>query len=302
MITYKKNKIIKRFKRSVVAIGNFDGLHLGHKKVLNQARKKAKENKCKFGVVTFEPLPVMFFNKKIKNHRINNIKQKIDQLKKLKVDFLKIIKFNKKFSNLSPNKFIENILYKNLNCKFIFVSKNFKFGKKRKGDIHKLKEKEKVFYYKTIITKPLKKTNKILSSTFIRSEISKGKVNVAKKLLGREWSVEGKVIKGEQRGRKIGFPTCNLKLNDYILPKLGVYSVSVLINKSKKKGIANIGYRPTFRGKSLILEVNIFGLNKNLYKKTIVVNFIKFIRPEKKFKNIRELKIQIKKDIKKAKN
>ena len=302
MITYKKNKIIKRFKRSVVAIGNFDGLHLGHKKVLNQARKKAKENKCKFGVVTFEPLPVMFFNKKIKNHRINNIKQKIDQLKKLKVDFLKIIKFNKKFSNLSPNKFIENILYKNLNCKFIFVSKNFKFGKKRKGDIHKLKEKEKVFYYKTIITKPLKKTNKILSSTFIRSEISKGKVNVAKKLLGREWSIEGKVIKGEQRGRKIGFPTCNLKLNDYILPKLGVYSVSVLINKSKKKGIANIGYRPTFRGKSLILEVNIFGLNKNLYKKTIVVNFIKFIRSEKKFKNIRELKIQIKKDIKKAKN
>ena len=302
MITYKKNKIIKRFKRSVVAIGNFDGLHLGHKKVLNQARKKAKENKCKFGVVTFEPLPVMFFNKKIKNHRINNIKQKIDQLKKLKVDFLKIIKFNKKFSNLSPNKFIENILYKNLNCKFIFVSKNFKFGKKRKGDIHKLKEKEKVFSYKTIITKPLKKTNKILSSTFIRSEISKGKVNVAKKLLGREWSIEGKVIKGEQRGRKIGFPTCNLKLNDYILPKLGVYSVSVLINKSKKKGIANIGYRPTFRGKSLILEVNIFGLNKNLYKKTIVVNFIKFIRPEKKFKNIRELKIQIKKDIKKTKN
>ena len=302
MITYKKNKINKRFKRSVVAIGNFDGLHLGHKKVLNQARKKAKETKCKFGVVTFEPLPVMFFNKKIKNHRINNIKQKTDQLKKLKVDFLNIIKFNRKFSNLSPDKFIENILYKNLNCKFIFVSKNFKFGKKRKGDIHKLKEKEKVFSYKTIITKPLKKTNKILSSTFIRSEISKGKVNVAKKLLGREWSVEGKVIKGEQRGRKIGFPTCNLKLNDYILPKLGVYSVSVLINKSKKKGIANIGYRPTFRGKSLILEVNIFGLNKNLYKKTIVVNFIKFIRPEKKFKNIRELKIQIKKDIKKTKN
>tara|TARA_Y100001970_G_C14213051_1_gene848023 strand:+ start:239 stop:1147 length:909 start_codon:yes stop_codon:yes gene_type:complete len=302
MITYKKNKINKRFKRSVVAIGNFDGLHLGHKKVLNQARKKAKETKCKFGVVTFEPLPVMFFNKKIKNHRINNIKQKTDQLKKLKVDFLNIIKFNRKFSNLSPDKFIENILYKNLNCKFIFVSKNFKFGKKRKGDIHKLKEKEKVFSYKTIITKPLKKTNKILSSTFIRSEISKGKVNVAKKLLGREWSVEGKVIKGEQRGRKIGFPTCNLKLNDYILPKLGVYSVSVLINKSKKKGIANIGYRPTFRGKSLILEVNIFGLNKNLYKKTIVVNFIKFIRSEKKFKNIRELKIQIKKDIKKTKN
>jgi len=302
MIVYKKLQVGKKFKNSVVAIGNFDGLHLGHKKVLNQARKKAKIYKYKFGIVTFEPLPVMFFNKNIKNHRINNIEQKIEQLKELKVDFLNIIKFNKKFSNFSSDKFIKNILCKNLDCKFIFVSKNFRFGKNREGDINKLKKNERFFSYKTIITKPLKKNNKVLSSSFIRSEITKGKVNNVSKLLGRPWAVVGKVVKGKQRGRKIGFPTCNIELNDYILPKLGVYSVNVEIKKIKKKGIANIGYRPTFRGKSLILEVNIFGLNRNLYTKTIKVNFIRFIRPEKKFKNIKELKIQIKRDIKIAKN
>ena len=113
--------------------------------------------------------------------------------------------------------------------------------------------------------------------------------------------MEGRVIKGEQRGRKIGFPTCNIKLNSYIIPKLGVYSVQVQINKLKKRGIANIGYRPTFSGKSLLLEVNIFGIKKNLYKKILNISFIKFIRAEKKFKNINQLKDQIKKDIISAK-
>tara|TARA_A100001011_G_scaffold399390_1_gene507783 strand:+ start:2949 stop:3857 length:909 start_codon:yes stop_codon:yes gene_type:complete len=301
MIIYKNLNIKKKFKRSVIAIGNFDGLHLGHKKVLKQAKTKAKKLRCKFGVMTFEPLPVMFFNKKLKNHRINNLSQKINQIKKLKIDFINFVKFNRKFSKLSPKQFIERVLYKNLNCKFIFVSKNFRFGKNREGDIFQLKKNEKFFSYKTIITQPFKKKNRVLSSSLIRSKISEGDVSSANKLLGRPWSVEGRVIKGKQRGRKIGFPTCNVKLNDYILPKLGVYSVNVHVNKIKRKGIANIGYRPTFRGKSLILEVNIFRLKKNLYKKIIKVSFIKFIRPERKFKNIEELKVQIKKDIKIAK-
>ena len=131
----------------------------------------------------------------------------------------------------------------------------------------------------------------------IRKNISKGKINVASKLLGRKWSIIGKVIKGKKRGRKIGFPTCNIDLKNYIVPKLGVYSVIVETKNFKKKGIANIGYRPTFNGSKLLLEVNIFGINLNLYKKTIKVIFIKFIRPEKKFKGFKELKQQIKKDI-----
>ncbi len=299
MKIYKNLK--KNLKKSVIAIGNFDGVHLGHQKVLKEARLKAKKNNLNFGVVSFEPVPVMFFNKNIKNHRINNYDQKVEYLKKISPNFLRIIKFNKKFSNYEPKKFIQKIIYNNLNAKFVFVSKNFRFGKGRKGDIYTLKKFEKYFNYKTIISSPLKKDKKILSSTIIRKKISLGKVKEVSNLLGRPWCIKGLVIKGEQRGRKIGFPTCNINLKEYVIPRLGVYSVKIKIGKKLKKGIANIGYRPTFSGKSILLEVNIFGINSNLYKRMIIVNFIKFIRKEKKFKNINELRSQISKDIKKAK-
>jgi riboflavin kinase/FMN adenylyltransferase len=152
-----------------------------------------------------------------------------------------------------------------------------------------------------IVTIPQKKREKIVSSTLIRKIIYKGRVEEAEKLLGRPWCVEGKVIRGDQRGRKIGFPTCNIKLNSYTLPKLGVYAVQVEIDNIKKRGIANIGYRPTFNGKTLLLEVNIFGIKRNLYKKILKISFIKFVRAENKFKDINQLKAQIKKDIINAK-
>ena len=301
MIVYNNLNIKKIHKSSVVAIGNFDGLHLGHKKVLKEAQAKAKRNKLKFGMITFEPLPLMFFDKKIKNYRINSNFQKQYFLKKLKLDFLIIIKFNKSFSNLSAKDFIKKIIFTKLKCRYIFVSKNFRFGKKRKGNINTLKNYEKNYFYTTIITNPYKKKKKLISSTLIRKIISKGNVKAAGGLLGRNWSIIGKVIKGERRGRKIGFPTCNIELKNYTIPKLGVYSVIVQTKYFRKKGIANIGYRPTFNGSKLLLEVNIFGINLNLYKKTIEVCFIKFIRAEKKFKGIKELKHQIKKDISIAK-
>ena len=301
MIVYKNLNIKKIHKSSVVAIGNFDGLHLGHQKVLKEAKIKAKKEKLKFGLITFEPVPTMFFNKKIKNHRINSLSQKIYFLKKNKLDFLIVINFNKSFSNLSAEKFIKKILFKKLKSKYIFVSRNFKFGKKRLGNIDTLKNFEEKYFYKTIITTPYEKKNKIISSSLIRKIIHKGQMQEVKKLLGRTWCVEGEVIRGEQRGRKIGFPTCNIRLNSYTIPKIGVYAVEVKINNLKKKGIANIGYRPTFNGKSLLLEVNIFGIKKNLYKKILKISFINFIRAEKKFKNINQLKAQIKKDIISAK-
>ena len=302
MIVYKNLNIKKKHKDSVIAIGNFDGLHVGHQKVLKEARQRAKSKKLKFGLITFEPVPTMFFNKDIKNHRINNLNQKIYFLKKIKLDFLVIINFNKTFSNLSAESFVRKIIYDKLKCKYIFISRNFRFGKKRLGDINTLKNLEKKYLYKTLVTTPHKKKNKIISSSLIRKIIQKGKIKEVEKFLGRPWSVEGEVIKGEQRGRLIGFPTCNIKLNSYTIPKLGVYSVQVKVDNLKKKGIANIGYRPTFNGKTLLLEVNIFGLKRNLYKKTLKVSFINFIRSEKKFKNINQLKSQIKKDIISAKN
>ena len=176
-------------------------------------------------------------------------------------------------------------------------SLSFKFGKKRLGDINTLERFKKKYSYKIIITTPYQKNKKIISSTLIRKNITKGNFDSVRKFLGRSWAIKGEVIRGEKRGRKIGFPTCNIKWASYALPKLGVYGVIVETKEFKKKGIANIGYRPTFNGKTLLLEVNIFGIKTNLYKKILKVSFIKFIRPEKKFKDISELKDQIKKDI-----
>ena len=301
MKIYKNPTLVQKHRNGVIAIGNFDGLHLGHQKVINEAKRKAKKNKIPFGAITFEPVPVMFFNKKIKNHRINSLEQKKEQLKKFKLDFLIIIKFNKKFSSQSAEEFIKKIIFKKTKCKFLYVSKNFKFGFKRQGNIKTLKKFEKIYNFRNIITKPFKKNNKTISSTFIRKKIRSGKIVEINKLLNRRWTVVGKVIKGQRRGRKIGFPTCNLKLNDYVVPKLGVYAVKVKSNNFIKNGIANVGYRPTFNGKNLLLETNIFGINKNLYNKEISVSFKRFIRSEKKFRNLKYLKKQIQLDIKQAK-
>ena len=301
MKIYKNANLNNKHLNGVIAIGNFDGLHLGHQKVINEARLKAKKLKLPLGVMTFEPVPVMFFKKNLKDHRINSLQQKISQLEKLKLDFLVIIKFNKRFSSLTAEQFIKKIINEKTKCKFLYVSKNFKFGHKRKGNIQTLKKFEKIFNYKNIITKPLKKNKKTISSTFIRKKIRAGKIELINKLLNRNWCVEGKVIKGKKRGHKIGFPTCNMSLSSYVIPKLGVYAVKVSIKGLIKNGIANIGYRPTFNGQSLLLETNIFGIYKNLYNKVISVSFKKFIRSEKKFKNFEYLKKQIQLDIKRAK-
>ncbi len=301
MKIYNNPSLDQKHCNGVIAIGNFDGLHLGHQKVITEAKRKAEKNKIPFGAMTFEPVPVMFFNKKIKNHRINSLQQKKQQLKKFKLDFLIIIKFNKKFSSQSAEEFIKKIIFEKTKCKFLYVSKNFKFGFKRQGNIKTLKRFEKKYNFKNIVTKPFKKNNKTISSTFIRKKIRLGKIVEINKLLNRNWTVVGKVIKGQRRGHKIGFPTCNLKLNDYVVPKLGVYAVKVQSNNFIKNGIANVGYRPTFNGQNLLLETNIFGINKNLYNKEISISFKKYIRPEKKFRNLKYLKKQIKFDIKQAK-
>ena len=301
MKIYKNANLNKKHRKGVIAIGNFDGIHLGHQKVINEARKEAKSKKLPFGIITFEPVPVMYFNPKIKNHRINSLEQKKIQLKKLKLDFLIIIKFNKIFSSLTAEKFIKEIIYNKTKCSFLYVSKNFKFGYKRRGNIQTLKKYEKLYNFKSLITRPYKKNKKIISSTLIREKIINGKIREANTLLNREWNIKGKVIKGRQLGRKIGFPTCNLQLNDYIVPRNGVYAVKVKGSNFNKKGIANVGFRPTFNGKKLLLETNIFGIDKNLYNKEIDISFKKFIRREKKFKDLEHLKKQIKIDIKKAK-
>ena len=300
---YKNFSVSKNHKNSILLIGNFDGLHIGHQKLLNFAKKYKKKYKIKIGVLTFDPIPKMFFNKKLKNFKISNLNQKINSFEKFKIDFVIIKKFDKKFSKINYIKFIDNILSKKLRPKYIFVSNNFRFGNKREGNVNKLKFFEKKYNFKIINPKPLKKKTKIISSTLIRKLISNGKINIVNRYLDLNWSIDGKVSIGRKMGRKIGFPTCNIKLNDYVIAKPGVYAVNILINKNKKllRGIANLGYRPTFNQKEILLEVHIFNFSRNLYNKHLTIEFIDFIRKEKKFKNINQLKKQINLDIRKAK-
>ena len=300
---YKNFSVSKNHKNSILLIGNFDGLHIGHQKLFNFAKKYKKKYKIKIGVLTFDPMPKMFFDKKLKNFKISNLNQKINSFEKFKIDFVVIKKFDKKFSKINYIKFIDSILSKKLRPKYIFVSNNFRFGNKREGNVNKLKFFEKKYNFKIINPKPLKKKTKIISSTLIRKLISNGKINIVNKYLDRNWSIDGKVSVGRKMGRKIGFPTCNIKLNDYVIAKPGVYAVNILINKNKKllRGIANLGYRPTFNQKEILLEVHIFNFSRNLYNKHLTIEFIDFIRKEKKFKNINQLKKQINLDIRKAK-
>ena len=296
---YNNFNIQNYHKRSIILIGNFDGLHLGHRKLFNLAKKYKKKYYSKIGVLTFEPMPKMYFNKNIKNFRISSQKQKISLLKKFNVDFIIIKKFNKNFSKTQSIHFIKKILADRLNAKFIFVSNNFRFGNKREGDVKQLIKLENNYNYKIINPKPLVDKKKIVSSTLIRKYLQKSKLDKANKLLGRSWSIEGKVQKGRKLGKKIGFPTANIDIKDYILACPGVYSVKVRINKNHKylKGIANLGYRPTFGGKKILLEVHLLNFSGNLYNKYLTVDFIRFIRKEKKFKNVDQLKKQIKVDL-----
>jgi len=303
-LTYYKNfNIKKNHQKSIILIGNFDGVHLGHQKLFDSAKKYKKKENLKIGVVTFDPIPKMFFNKKLKNYRISNLNQKLNIFKKFKVDFVINKKFDKKFSKIKCNKFISEIIYKKLNPKIIFVSTNFKFGNKREGDVKLLKLLEKKYNYKIINPPTLKKKNKTISSSLIRKLLIDGKLNLANNYLNRNWSIEGVVKKGRSIGKKIGFPACNIDIENYVIAKPGVYAVKVNILNSNKilKGIANLGYRPTFNQKKILLEVNIFNFSRNLYNKKLTVEFIKFIRGEKKFKGIDQLRKQIKLDLKRAK-
>ena len=300
---YNNFEIAKNHKGSIILIGNFDGVHLGHQKLFKLAKSYKKKYNSKIGVINFDPMPKMFFNKSLNNFRLSSNNQKHNLLNNLGVDFIVTKKFDKTFSKTKSINFIKNILSKRLEARFIFVSNNFRFGNKREGDVKFLVQHQEKYNYQVIKPKPLLIEKKIVSSSLIRSFLEKGFLERANKLLSRKWSIDGMVQKGRQVGKKIGFPTCNIDIKDYVLAKPGVYAVRVLRknNLNILKGIANLGYRPTFNQKKILLEVHLFNFSGNLYNKQLSVEFLKFIRKEKKFKNINKLKSQIKLDLKIAK-
>ena len=303
MKIFNNTTIPKNYKGSAIAIGNFDGIHKGHQKVFQKTKNFAKKNKIKFGVMTFTPLPIMFFNKKIKNYRLVSENYKLKLIEQYGVDFVINVKFNKKFSRIEANDFVKKIIFKKIQPKLLSVSNNFKFGRNRKGNVNLLKKLGHRYKYRLLKIRAFKYNNSIVSSTRIRKCLQSGKIHLANKLLSRTWFIDGVVRKGKRLGRKLGYRTCNIFIQNYIYPKAGIYAVKVGMEKKNKilGGVAYLGSRPTFGGKNIFLEINIFGTKENLYKKRLTIYFQKFIRKDQKFRNPAQLISKMNKDVISAK-
>lgn len=293
---------IKKFKRPVLAIGVFDGLHLGHRFVIKKTVKQAKRIRGISIVMTFYPHPNHVLRPARYLPFLVSLKHRLKLIESLKVDVCIVVDFTKNFSNLSAQDFVERFIIKNIRPQEIFVGSNFTFGKSRGGHVGLLKKLGDFYGFKTREIAPFKLSGKIISSTLIRSLIKKGNLKKAGLFLGRPVSILGKVIKGEKRGRVLGFPTANISVSFEVMPYSGVYAVKIVFKKRKFLGIAFIRKQSPFK-KNLksALEVHIFNFKENLYGQEIEVEFYKKIRPEKRFKNSDALKKQIENDAQEVK-
>ena len=282
-------------KSKVVLIGNFDGIHLGHQKLISKAKKIAEQKKQKLVLITFNPHPREIINN-IQMDLILPYKEKKLLLKNYGIDKIDEIKFTNKLSKLSAEEFVKEYIYKAHNPSDIVIGKNFKFGHKARGDAKLLKDSlSKKVKVHSIDIKRL--DSLVISSSEIKKLISKGNIDKVNKLLGRNYHISGKVIHGEKRGRLIGFPTTNLSTEWNFLPKKGVYVSKVVISDKSYQSITNIGVRPTFNANSLQIESHIFDFNKNVYGKKIKIYFLARIRSEKKFETVEKLIENITKDV-----
>ena len=277
----------------VLTIGNYDGIHLGHQDLINQLLIKSKEKKIESAIMIFEPHPREFFTPKDAPSRITSLREKIEYFQTKKIDRIYVVKFDKKFSNMSGDNFISK-LKNQISTQFILVGEDFRFGSNREFGTNDLLKSS----IEISILKEVKNNNKRVSSTHVREALSSGDLNLAKILLGRDYCISGKVVYGDQRGRKIGFPTANIHMFHNRPPIKGVFAVKL----NDKFGVANLGTRPTVTGISkLLLEVHVLDFSNNLYGQHVHITFLKKIRDEIKFGSLEALKTQIVKDIANAK-
>ena len=283
---------------TILTIGTFDGVHLGHQKVLERLTNSAKENNLESTVLTFFPHPRTILNPDKPLKLINSVKERTELLNRSKVDNLIIHPFDKNFSELDPEKYVVEILVKKLKAKIILIGYDHKFGKNRTADITDLKIYGKKYGFKVIEIKAEEISNIAISSTKIRKAISEGNISTAKKYLGYDFSLSGKIVHGKSIGRTLGFPTANIEVKEEykLLPKNGVYLIQSVFNHNKYFGMMNIGIKPTIKESSKTIEVNFFDFEGDLYHKNIEVNIKKFIRDEIKFDSLELLKSQILKD------
>ena len=283
---------------SILTLGTFDGVHKGHQKILRKLNSEAKKNKLKSIVLTFFPHPRTVLNPKSTLRLINTIKERTELFEKSKIDILITHPFDKNFSELSPEKFVKEILVEKLNIKKILIGYDHRFGKNRKAGIKDLKKFGLKYDFEVIEIGVQEQNNVSISSTKIRKSIENGNINKAKSYLGYDFSIEGEVIKGNAIGRTIGFPTANLNIEeDYkLVPKRGVYLIKTFLDNKKVFGMMNIGVKPTLKIDQETIEVNLFNWDQNLYGKVIKVFTLEYIRDERKFDSIIDLEEQIKLD------
>ncbi len=296
------SELKKPLKNPVLTIGNFDGVHKGHLALFNKVKEVAKEIKGTSVVMTFYPHPIKVLGNKDGPPLITPIEQKLSLIKKAGIDIILCLPFTKEFAKISAKEFVEKILVEKIGVRCVVVGYDFAFGKGREGDISFLKEMGKRFGFDVIVIEPVSINGTVVSSTKIRELVQEGRIDETKILLGRNYQIEGIVVKGKDRGAKIlGYPTANLNLIDELTPKKGVYAVRVYVEDKVYDGVANIGYNPTFGDKSFSVETHIIGFKGNLLGKKIRVEFVKRLRDEKRFKDPKELSLQISKDIEEAK-
>lgn len=292
------NDNIKINEKVAIALGNFDGLHIGHQRLIKIMKNKSKELDLKSMVFTFSNHTKCILDKDYKPDLLMNNEQKAEEIKKMNVDYLYMIDFSKDIMKLTPEEFIKKVLLSRFNIGLIVVGFNYRFGYKGQGDIEVLKKLSEKYGFEIIVVPPVKCDNGlIVSSTYIRKLIKDGKISIANILLGRNFSLQGKIIKGKCLGNKLGFPTANIKISNIIIPRLGVYKTSVIYGEKSFDSITNIGMTPTFDGHEIVVETHLIDFNKDIYGKNIKVELLDFIRPERKFNDIEELISQVKKDI-----
>ncbi|WP_066288902.1 bifunctional riboflavin kinase/FAD synthetase [Bacillus sp. FJAT-29937] len=282
-----------------IALGYFDGVHLGHQKVIKEAKSIAEENGFKSAVMTFDPHPSVVLGKSVKHvEYITPLREKVDLIEKLGIDYLFIVNFSMEFASLLPQEFVDQYLI-GLNVKHVIAGFDYTYGRMGKGTMETLPFHSREKFAFTVVPK-LVSNNEKISSTLIRSMIRDGRMEEFTPILGRYYSTNGNVIHGDKRGRTIGFPTANIELtDDYIFPPTGVYCVRINVHGEWNEGVCNVGYKPTFNkemSKKPSIEVHIFDFNQDIYGQEVKVEWHLHLRKEQKFNGIEELVAQIEKD------
>lgn len=283
-----------------IALGNFDGVHLGHQEVIKPILKGNIAKNLVPALVTFIPHPQEFFSGQTKK-LLTPIKEKAQILDKLGIQELILLPFDRELANLTPLEFVKEVLLEKIKANFVSVGEDFCFGYKRQGKAKDLQSLANQYQIEVNITPEqhflVNQQNIRISSSYIRQSLSEGKVELAKDMLGRNYQIQGKVVEGQKLGRELGFPTANLKIPpEKYLPKQGVYGVKVDIPQQQKydlSAVMNVGKRPTVGGESIIVEVHLLNWQGDLYGQDLVIKLVNFIRPEKKFTSLDELKNQI---------